>query len=41
MESKEKCEQIIGKFNGKYLHSVSGGCGKREIIYRVLLEMFL
>nr|XP_009860503.1 RNA-binding motif, single-stranded-interacting protein 1 isoform X3 [Ciona intestinalis] len=25
MESKEKCEQIICKFNGKYLHNIAGG----------------
>nr|CAB3265485.1 RNA-binding motif, single-stranded-interacting protein 1 [Phallusia mammillata] len=30
MESKEKCEQIIAKFNGKYLHSVSGGSQPTE-----------
>ncbi|XP_076800126.1 RNA-binding motif, single-stranded-interacting protein 2-like isoform X2 [Clavelina lepadiformis] len=30
MESKEKCEQIIAKFNGKYLHSVNGGGQQTE-----------
>lgn len=25
MESTEKCEQIIAKFNGKYLHNINGG----------------
>merc|ERR1712136_232434 len=29
-ESKEKCEIIISKFNGKYLHNVSGGSQAAE-----------
>lgn len=30
MESKEKCEVIIAKFNGKYLHNVTGGSQAAE-----------
>jgi len=30
MESKEKCEVIISKFNGKYLHNVTGGSQAAE-----------
>jgi RNA recognition motif-containing protein len=30
MESKEKCEHIITKFNGKYLHNITGGSQQAE-----------